>query len=174
MAWEKICIFTNISFIVLWKRPKYLRSFAPAYKTYYIVYSIVEITFQSQNFTDWKFKHNQVAWPNDRLQPKVAQKGMCQPALLSQTSGDRGKGGVRSQVLSKKQRCPASQVSLLPDLKSDGFVSSKFLLLHKSKVKSVIMRKIKSKLKLGGWQSWWSTCHDARTRTWVQVPSHRV
>lgn len=26
------------------------RSFAPAYKTYYIVHSIVKITFQSQNF----------------------------------------------------------------------------------------------------------------------------
>lgn len=75
MAWVKICIFTNIRLTVLWKRPKYLRSFAPAYKIYYIVYSIVKITFQSQNFRYWKFQQSQWLGPLTSFLHEAAQRG---------------------------------------------------------------------------------------------------
>lgn len=148
MAWVKICIFTNIRFIVLWKRPKYLRSFTPAYKTYYVVYWIVKITFQSQNFRDWKSKCNKVAWPTDRTQPKVAQKGTSPLALPPQSAilllppsprsmwlcpKPKTENNSLSWVLFKKQGIPSPKVAL-----------TKFLpLSSKSKAKNMIVGKRK-------------------------------
>lgn len=83
MAWVKICIFTNIRLTVLWKRPKYLRSFALAYKTYHVVYSIVKITFQSQISGTGSFsKASGLAhWP--AFCTRQLRAGAHQPAFLA-------------------------------------------------------------------------------------------